>query len=152
MGKIETITKQKKKSYAKRHSFCMKKNIWIQQIFTNILSQKMSANKAKDTLAISFKCICRDVLCNSLAQAFLRLFHTSHIFIKIFLLAVLLTNVCLSSYMVIESILLYSSFQVSTTTRTYFEMPITFPKVIICNQNMFTTRFALDFIKVGHFF
>ena len=144
-GKYWNNYKAKKKSYFKIHFFYKNTNS------INILNQKMSANKAKETLAISFKSICRNVLCNSLAQAFLRLFHTSHIFIKIFLLAFLLTNVCLASYMVIKSILLYLSFQVTTTTRKYFEIPITFPKVIICNQNMFTTQFALDFIKVGHF-
>ncbi len=151
MANIETITKQKKILFQK--TLHLQENINSTNILNQkIFEKKMSTNKSKETLAISFKCICRDLLCNSLAQAFLRLFHTSHIFIKIILLVFLLANICLASYMVINSILFYLSFQVSTTTRTYFERPITFPKIIICNQNMFTTRFALNFIKVGHYF
>jgi hypothetical protein len=49
--------------------------------------------------------------------------------------------------LVIKSILSYLSFEVFTTTITYFETPTEFPAVKICNRNLFTTEFAFQYLK-----
>jgi len=49
--------------------------------------------------------------------------------------------------MVINAILTYLKYDVATTTRTVFEIPTKFPKITICNFNMFTTEFSLELLK-----
>jgi hypothetical protein len=97
--------------------------------------------KAKEKSSI------KDILYNSLAQAFIRVFLTSHLTVKTFLIFVIISTSSLASYFIIESILSYLNYEVVTTSRIIYETPALFPKITICNRNRFQTRFALDFLK-----
>ena len=49
--------------------------------------------------------------------------------------------------MVAESIMIYLSFEVKTTSRTKFETSSLFPQITICNRNIFQTEFAIEFLR-----
>jgi hypothetical protein len=104
-------------------------------------------NENEEILLVAHK-----VLYNSLAQAILKLFQKSHsvtsIFFKLFWLICILISIVAASYMVIQSILTYLSYEVITTTRTSFVRPALFPQVTICNLNVFTTREAFEAVQV----
>ena len=89
----------------------------------------------------------KDTLYNSTAQAILKLIETPNVLLKIILLVYLSLASCISSYLVIQSTLSYLSWQVFTTTTTYFENPAVFPKITICNRSPFKTKYALDLLK-----
>ena len=90
----------------------------------------------------------REVLYNSLAQATMRMYQKERYKTRkiVLLISILFLN-CLASYMVVQSIRHYLSYEVITTSRTIYETPTLFPKVTICNQNMLQTEYAYNFIS-----
>ena len=71
-----------------------------------------------------------------------KIFNTPHIGLKFYLFLFIAGSSCLASYMVIETIFAYFEYKVITTSRTIFETPTLFPKITICNTNMFQTAYA----------
>ena len=53
----------------------------------------------------------------------------------------------LASYLVINVFINYFNYGVVTTTRTLNEIPSKFPQITICNYNMFTTEYSLEFLR-----
>lgn len=94
------------------------------------------------------KTLIKEVLCNSLAQASIRMNQKGRGQMRKFILfiSIVILN-CLASYMLVQSIRNYFDYEVITTSRTIYETPTLFPKVTICNQNMLETEFAWDFIS-----
>ena len=90
------------------------------------------------------KALLKDVLYNSLAQAIIKIFLTPYLILKAFLFVFVVVSTSLASYSVIQSIMIYFSFGVSTTSRTIFEMPTLFPKVTFCNVNEKATEYAYN--------
>lgn len=91
--------------------------------------------------------VIKNVLYNSFAQALYKIFTTSHIILKLFLITFVITSSSIASYMTINVIIEYLNYDVVTTTRTVLEIPTKFPQITICNYNMFTTEYALEFLK-----
>ena len=87
-------------------------------------------------------------LYNSLAQVILKIILTPHLILKLFLLSFVIFSTTLTSYLVIESILAYFEYGVTTmlrvTTRTVYERPTLYPKVTFCNWNEFQTEYAFN--------
>ena len=80
-------------------------------------------------------------------KALIKIVLSRHILLKIFFfLFVVITN-GLASYLVIESIMNYLAYDVTTKSRTIYETPTLFPKVTICNLNMYQTEYAYDFLQ-----
>jgi hypothetical protein len=96
---------------------------------------------------IIIKSLIKETLYNSLAQAIFKIIETHYFTLKTFLLICVLASSGLCSYLIIELILSYFSYDVNTTSRTLYETPATFPKVTICNLNPFTTQYAIEFLK-----
>ena len=69
-----------------------------------------------------------------------------HLAVKAFLVVFIAVSYALTSYTIIELVLSYLDYGVTTTVRTIFETPATFPKVTICNVNQFTTSYAYDLV------
>ena len=88
-------------------------------------------------------------LTNSISQSVLKILITPHLTLKVYLFMMILVTCSVASYMVAQSVAKYLDFEVITTTRTIYEKPSLFPKVTICNQNMFTTQVRL--FKVSFF-
>jgi hypothetical protein len=93
------------------------------------------------------KKILKNVLYNSYAQAINKIFVTKNLVLKSFLLFFVLVSTALASYMIISVVLTYYSYGVVTKSRIVFEIPAKFPQITICNHNMFTTEYAVEFLK-----
>jgi hypothetical protein len=93
------------------------------------------------------KILIKETLYNSTAQAIIKLLETPIFTLKIFLFLCVILSSGLCSYLIIQLIISYLSYGVSTTSRTLYETPALFPKITICNLNPFTTRYAVEFIK-----
>lgn len=91
--------------------------------------------------------ILKEVLYNSLAQAILNIILTPHLVLKLVLLIFVFGTTGLASYLVIQSIFSYLSFESSTTSRIIFQTPATFPQVTFCNVNWATTEYAYNNFK-----
>lgn len=89
----------------------------------------------------------KETLYNSTAQSILKLIETPHWPLKGLLLIYLVLAGVISSYLAVQSVLAYLSWQVFTTNTYVFETPSHFPKVTICNRSPFTTKYALEFLK-----
>jgi len=79
-----------------------------------------------------------------LAQAIIKIIVTPHLILKVFLFICVVGLSGYSSYLVILSTMNYFTYSVSTTTRTFDEVPSLFPKVTFCNLNMFQTQYAFN--------
>lgn len=87
----------------------------------------------------------KDTLYNSTAMAILKLFQAStRGIIKCLWIACLLGTCSLCAYFVIEALIEFFKYEVTTNARTYFEMTSLFPKITYCNKNPFTTKYAYD--------
>lgn len=67
--------------------------------------------------------------------------------IRILWILFFLASFALCSYLVIQSILDYLKYEVTTKIRTIYEFPGKFPIVTICNSNPFTTNFSQNFLE-----
>ena len=93
------------------------------------------------------KILIKETLYNSLCQSIIKIAETPSNILKSFLFVCVLTLVGVCSFLVIQLILGYLSYEVTTATRTLYETPALFPKITICNVNPFTTEFAMEFLK-----
>jgi hypothetical protein len=96
---------------------------------------------------VKIKNLIKETLYNSAAQAIIKIIETPYYTLKTFLFMCVIASSGFCSYLIIELILNYYSYGVSTTSRTLYETPATFPKVTICNTNPFTTQYAVEYLK-----
>jgi hypothetical protein len=89
----------------------------------------------------------KETLYNSLAQAIIKIPETPHIFLKVFLFIFVCIACGLASFLIIQSISEYLSYQVTTTSRTIYENPTLFPKISFCNINKYATKYAYYLTK-----
>lgn len=75
------------------------------------------------------KCLLKEVLYNSTAQAILKIFFTRHKVIKIIWALCLALTCSTCAPLLLRNFLSYFSYDVITTSRTIFETPTLFPKV-----------------------
>ena len=100
----------------------------------------------------AIKVLLKEVLYNSLAQALIKILFTPHLILKLFLSLFVLVSTGFASFLVLQSVMTYLSYGVSTTSRTVFTTPTLFPKVTFCNLNGFTTQYAFNLTQSGTFF
>ena len=110
-----------------------------------ILANENKNEKTRKTMEHLLK----DILFTSLSHSILKLFLTRHLILKIFLFIFILVTSGLASYLVIQSVMTYFTYEVSTKSRTIFETPTLFPKVTFCNVNRFTTQYAFQLLETG---
>jgi len=79
----------------------------------------------------------KEHLTNEMFATILHAYHTPHIVLKIFIVLFLLVAMGLSSYTTVNLILSFLDYEVTTLSREFYETPVTFPKVSICNINTF---------------
>jgi len=119
----------------------MEKNIELQNLAKLNVPQENSFIKHRNE---AIKATFKDRLYNSLAQAIIKVFLTPYVVVKIFLILFVLGSSGLASYLVIQSIMTYFTYGVSTTSRIINETPTLFPKITFCNVNKFQTQFAFN--------
>jgi hypothetical protein len=88
----------------------------------------------------------KDNLGNSASQGLIKIFKSKYIIIKCIWFLSLLLAMGISSYLVIETVLDYLDFGVTTKIRTIQEIPY-FPTVTICSKNKFSTDYSLQYLK-----
>jgi len=93
------------------------------------------------------KSLIKDTLYNSFAQAIFKILETQFFSLKGFIFFFITTSSGLCSYLILQLVMNYFSYDVSTTSRTFYEIPSKFPKVTICNTYPFTTHYAAEFLK-----
>ena len=93
------------------------------------------------------KSILKEVLYNSTAQAILKIFNTRHKLIKIIWIICLVLTCSTCAPLIVKSLTRYFSYEVVTTSRTIYEAPALFPKITICNRNLFTTEYSAHFLE-----
>ena len=82
-----------------------------------------------------------------LFEVMLKIIRTPYIPLKAYLLIFILGTSGLAAYTVIESFMSYLAFDVTTKSRTVLETPTLYPKVTVCNLNIYTTEYAYNFLK-----
>jgi hypothetical protein len=109
----------------------------------------MNKDKSKLCQNRNFKIniLIKEALYNSTAQSIIKIIETPSLALKVFLLCRVILSSGLCSYLVIQLIISYLSYGVSTASRTLYETPALFPKITICNANPFTTQYAFNFLK-----
>ena len=100
-----------------------------------------------DTKEKSIKEILESVLYNSTARACMKIFQTPYKLLKLILILFVSITGCLCAYLIVQSFFEYFNYEVITTQRTLYEIPMIFPKITICNVNTFTTEDAVHFLS-----
>lgn len=98
-------------------------------------------------MKLEIETLIKDTLYNSLAQSIIRLVKTPYKFLKLFIVLSLIATVCLSVFMIIDTITTYFNHEVYTTIRTIYEQSAPFPKIVLCNFNQFTSKYSVEFLK-----
>ena len=93
--------------------------------------------------------ILKEILSTQLAQAILNSILANNQVLRLFLILFVLGSTSYSSYLVIQSIITYLTYGVSTTTRVFYETPALFPKITFCNANPFASQYAYSLIQMG---
>ncbi len=95
----------------------------------------------------SIKTLLKENLYNSVCQAIIRIFQTRHFVIKLFLIIITTSTSVVCSFLIVKVMIAFFAYEVTTLTRTIFETPTLFPKITICNNHVFTTEYAVDFLR-----
>lgn len=101
-------------------------------------------SQPKNEKTEEIKKLLKEMISNPLAQAILKIFLSSNIVLKSFLLIFVIVSTSAASFLVIRSIMEYFSYGVSSMSRTIYETPTLFPKITICNPNPLTTEYAFN--------
>jgi hypothetical protein len=102
-----------------------------------------NANKSKKIKEVIHE-IAKETFQTPLTMAVTNIVFTPHYPLKIFLFIFVLVSTGLASYTVIQSVMAYFNFDVTTTSRTLYETPTLFPKVTFCNVNKYTTEYGVN--------
>jgi hypothetical protein len=86
----------------------------------------------------------KEHLTNEMNSAIFISIETPHLILKSFLIIFIIVAYGLAAYTTIELILTYLQYDVTTSSRTIYETPSTFPKVTFCNLSPFTTRSGFE--------
>jgi len=119
----------------------------MKKIFKTQATQLVRKKLVQNEKRFLIKCLIKDSLYNSTAQALVKIYNSSSRLTQIFWCVCLLGGCGLCSYFVIESLIDFFTYDVTMSTRTYFETTSLFPKITFCNKNPYTTKYAFDLSK-----
>ena len=97
----------------------------------------------------SLKNLLKDFLFDSLFHVILKIIITPYIYLKLFLITFVIGTTSAASFLVIQSILSYFTYEVNTVSRTLYEVPTLFPKITFCNVNAVQNQYAFYLIQKG---
>ena len=112
----------------------------------NLFENKIIIKRTDHRHDLFYKLL-NETLYNSTAQIILKIFKTEYILLKIMLAISVVGSIALCSYLIIQSILNYLSYEVNTKIRKVEETPTLFPQVTICSRNAFATYDGFEFLK-----
>ena len=109
---------------------------------------KLNQNeKTKRKKLALFLNITNDTLINSTSHGLPNILRNENKIIKIIWTFFLLISAALCSYLCIQSTLAYYNYDVTTKTRRIYESQTLFPSIRICNKQIYTSDYAIDFLK-----
>ena len=114
-----------------------------QKIQEHDMNARLNTKRQNEQIKLYFK----ENLKNELNRGIYKIIFNPHLSVKIFWIIFILVSIGLSSFLVVKTFFTYFAFEVFTTTRIISETPTIFPKITICNQNQFATRFAMEFLN-----
>lgn len=88
-----------------------------------------------------------DVIQSSSSHGIPNIFKSSNISIKLMWILFTLISAGLFAFMVIDNLMSYFKFEVTTKSRVVFELVSEFPTVTICNINYFTSHYSQEIIE-----
>ena len=98
----------------------------------------------KETTKLAIENILKEILLTPCQKSIVKIIHTPHLALKTFLVLFILVSTGFTSYLVIQSILSYFQYEVTSISRTIYETPTLFPKEAFCNKNPCTTKYAFE--------
>ena len=102
--------------------------------------------KDNDETSNKIEKILMDNLSCEMYHFILNVFYSPHFTLKFVYIFFILLGFGLSSYMTISLLLTYLEYNVNTLTRSVNEVPSIYPKITICNVNLYTTKYAYDYL------
>jgi hypothetical protein len=123
----------------------IKKQVSTQTNFNEFTKNPIKTSSHKDSIKDMIK-----HLRNEAIKLVIKVHQVEHKWLKFYLCLLLLFVLAISGYMLANLIISYLAYEVLTTTRSILETESLFPKITICNNNMFQTEFALEFLKKVH--
>ena len=124
-----------------------RENLFDSSVNVENKSARTEATKQVEKQTKQLEQILMENLSCEMFHFILNVFYSPHLVLKIIILLFILIASGLASFTTITLILSYLEYNVITITRTINETPVTFPKVTICNRNMFTTQYAYSFLS-----
>ena len=100
----------------------------------------------KKTSTKTFKQLAVELLANTTMHGLPNIMRARHSVQTIFWVICTLASAIACCFLVIQSVTDYFSYDVITKIRNHHEDSLLFPRVTICNRNMFTTDYAVDFL------
>ena len=113
----------------------------------NKTSSQKSNNVPKVKKFDKLKQLTAKALSETSTHGLSHIFKSNNIIAKIMWGILFLASIGICSYVIIQSVFDYLDYRITTETSRYYEIPTIFPKVTICNKNMFTTEDGLNFVK-----
>ncbi len=113
------------------------------QLIANNTTRPTSVDNERKSIKEVVNSIAKETFQTPLAMAVTNIVFTPHWPLKLFLFIFVLVSSGLASYTVIQSIMAYFNYDVTTTSRTLYETPTLFPKVTFCNVNKYTTEYGV---------
>ena len=120
--------------------------------FLNEAGSQIANEKITPKTKLSTLDLIKETIGNEAAQAFVKIFRSTSCFKKIFWVTCLIAACSLSAFFVIQSLITFVTYEVSTNTRTIFEMTSLFPRITYCNKNPFNTKYSFESLeKIGNY-
>ena len=95
--------------------------------------------------------ILKESIQTPVALGIINILFSPYFLFKIISAIFVLASSGIASYLVIQSIVDYYTYDVTSTSRIIYESPTLFPKITFCNVNLLTSEFAYNFTQMGNF-
>ena len=120
--------------------------------FLNADESEVSNEKKSQTKKLNTLDLIKENIGNEASQAFVKIFRSSSCIFKMFWFTCLMAACSLSAFFMIQSLITFVTYEVSTNTRTIFETASLFPRITYCNKNPFNTKYSFESLeKIGNY-
>ena len=97
-----------------------------------------------DIMIQNLKASLKELVLNSTSHGIPQSIRTRHTCIRVMWLVLFVISTGLCSFLIVQSVLQYFEFEVITKVRVINEVESEFPRITICNGDLFNTEYALE--------
>ena len=116
----------------------------------NIPNETKTKKNNKEKKREEIKNLLMEIILTPSTRAITKIIFTPKLILKVVLLAFVIGLGGYASYLVIQSILSYFTFDVTTKSRSFYETPSLFPKITFCNINFYQTEYAYNLTLINY--